>query len=94
MQDEWGGFKYVVILKHCYWSKTKKIILKFHESKINTQAQCFFRPRPKRSHHGSTGPGSEARPFWPYQNNFQNNNNNPAYHPGPVLPPGGDGSPL
>ena len=43
---------------------------------------------------GSTGPGYKARPFYTVQTFFHSNQNNPVNHPGPVLPTGGDGSPL
>ena len=43
---------------------------------------------------GSTGSGLKARPFLTKQESFPIDQNNLAYHSGPVLPPGGDGSPL
>ena len=43
---------------------------------------------------GSTGTGLKARPFWSKAMFFLSIQNNLAYHPGPVPPPGGDGSPL
>ena len=41
---------------------------------------------------GSTGPGQKARAFLTKQESFPTDQNNLSYHPGPVLPPGGDGS--
>ena len=32
--------------------------------------------------------------FGPYKRSFQNKQDTPAYHPGPVSPPSGDDSPL
>ena len=48
------------------------------------------------SHHplgGSTGPGKKLSRFV-LKNLLVKNKNNLAFHPGPVSPPGGDGSPL
>ena len=43
---------------------------------------------------GSTGPGYKAWPFLTKQKSFPIYQNNLDYHPGPVSPPNGDGSPL
>ena len=42
----------------------------------------------------STGPGYKARPFLIQQKSFPIDQNNIAYHPVPVSPPCGDGSPF
>ena len=42
---------------------------------------------------GSTGTGLKAGPFLTKKKSFPIDKNNLAYHPGPVSPPGGDGSP-
>ena len=43
---------------------------------------------------GSTGPGEKARHFYTKKKSFPIDQNNLAYHPGPVSRSGVDGSPL
>ena len=43
---------------------------------------------------GSTGPGWKAKPFLSKPNFSSVKDNYLAYHPGPISPPGDDGSPL